>query len=128
MDNSKVLNLIKDKLDIDDPNSSFMKYAKKLEKEEEDRINDIINDTKLSTITCDTKLSTHDYITINKNSLMDGAIVDCCSYTAYINHDKFIDKLVCTGCTAPLDITEKDLTNRYSKCKYCGTNVPLYKD
>jgi len=59
-------------------------------------------------ITCDTKLSTHDCITINKNSLIDDAIVDCCSYPAYINHDKLIDKLVCTGCTAPLDITEDE--------------------
>lgn len=42
-------------------------------------------------------------------------------------HDKLIDKLICFSCGAPLDLTEKDLTNGYCKCKYCDTNISIYK-
>jgi len=42
-------------------------------------------------------------------------------------HDKLIDKLICFSCGAPLDLTEKDLANGYCKCKYCDTNISIYK-
>lgn len=42
-------------------------------------------------------------------------------------HDKLIDKLICFSCGAPLDLTEKDLDNGYCKCKYCDTNISIYK-